>query len=69
MYQVTCKGSNCNQEDFFRANGNVPCPTCRKPYKSHPFCANNELPESMQSSSKFRDYHLNVLCNGDHVHC
>ena len=66
--EVVCRGADCKADDFYRASGDCVCPSCRKPYRRHPFCANSELPESMQSSTVFRDYHLHVLCNGDHVH-
>lgn len=68
MAKLTCLGADCNREEFFRAEGTCICPTCGKPYSGHPFCAKSELPESMQSSATFREYSLNVLCNGDHVH-
>jgi hypothetical protein len=66
--KFTCLGTSCDARDFYRAEGSCVCKTCRKLYREHPFCANSELPESMQLAAIFREYSLNVLCNGDHVH-
>lgn len=65
---VVCQGANCDELDFYRASGDCICPVCGADYRHHPYCANSELPESMQSGSVNKGYHLHVLCNGDHVH-
>ncbi len=65
---IECQAGPCEgEEKFFRADGGCLCPSCSRPYRVHPYCANSALPESTQCSSISKEYILHVLCNGDHV--
>jgi len=66
--KLSYRGRDCGGETTFRrADGRCICETCGREYWEHPHCANSALPESMQPSSVFRCYSLNVLCDGSHV--